>query len=229
MTVVKLLHGLVEVGLVKIRPKLIEDNDFGVAELPEHEVGEAEFPGGADEEVRVGVMGGVEVSGELVVIDLLRGEGAVGYVLCEAACSIDDFFTGAVGEGEGEGELGIVSGLIDGGLEAFTGFLRQHVKAADGLQLDVLLDHFLGFFFKETIEEGHEGFDFGGGAFPVFGGKRVESEMGGADVFASLDGAAHGFGACAMTCSAGEATLFRPPSITIHDDGDMFWWRVRGD
>ncbi len=52
--------GVEEVALAEVGPEFFDDDHFGVADLPEEEVGESHFAGGADEEVGVGDVCGLE-------------------------------------------------------------------------------------------------------------------------------------------------------------------------
>src|SRR5260221_477826 len=70
--------GLVEGGSVEVRPVRLGHVQLGVADLPEEVVADAEFAGGADEEVGVGEAGGVEVCRDRGFVDLGGGECAGG-------------------------------------------------------------------------------------------------------------------------------------------------------
>ena len=58
------LRGFEKVGLMEVGPELLEDDHFRVADLPEQEVRHAQLAGGADEQVGVGDVRGVEARGE---------------------------------------------------------------------------------------------------------------------------------------------------------------------
>jgi len=62
-------EGFEEAGAVEIGPESFGDEDFGVGDLPEEEIGDAHFSRGADEEVGIGKIAGVEVAGEFVFGD----------------------------------------------------------------------------------------------------------------------------------------------------------------
>ena len=62
---------LFEIGSAKIGPVFAGDHDLRVAALPEEKVGEAELSRGADQEIGVRDVGGVEVVGEELSVDLL--------------------------------------------------------------------------------------------------------------------------------------------------------------
>ncbi len=63
------VDGFEQVDAAEVGPKAVGDEDFGVGDLPEEEVGDALLAGGADDEVGVGHVRGVEVGGELRFVD----------------------------------------------------------------------------------------------------------------------------------------------------------------
>src|SRR6267154_6614358 len=60
----EIFDGFEEVFPGEIGPELGSDVHLGVGELPEEKIREAHFAGGADEEVGVGVVAGVEMFAE---------------------------------------------------------------------------------------------------------------------------------------------------------------------
>ena len=56
--------GFEEVEAAEVGPEAVGDEDLGVGDLPEEEVGDALLAGGADDEVGVGHVGGVEGVGD---------------------------------------------------------------------------------------------------------------------------------------------------------------------
>jgi hypothetical protein len=61
-----------KVALAEIRPHFFHNDDFRIGDLPEQEIGDAHLAGGADQEVGVGDVGGVEVAREKLRGDFLR-------------------------------------------------------------------------------------------------------------------------------------------------------------
>src|SRR4051812_46692403 len=55
---------LVQMLFAKIRPERVTDIQLSVADLPEEIVADAHLAGGADEQIRIGHAGGVEVFGD---------------------------------------------------------------------------------------------------------------------------------------------------------------------
>ena len=64
--------------VVEIRPENRHEHQFGVGRLPEQEVRQPHLARGADDEVRIGDVGGVEPRGELLLADRVGIEPPVG-------------------------------------------------------------------------------------------------------------------------------------------------------
>jgi hypothetical protein len=59
-----------EVALPEVRPHFFNNDDFRVRYLPEKEIGNSHFARGADQEVGVGDVFGIQMSGKKFGIDL---------------------------------------------------------------------------------------------------------------------------------------------------------------
>src|SRR6266852_237336 len=99
---------------VEVGPETVGDEDLGVGDLPEEEVGDALLAGGADDEVRVGHVARVELAGDACLVEGFEGAGTeevvdgtaagVGFgseVGEDAAYGVNYFGAGAIVEGEG--------------------------------------------------------------------------------------------------------------------------------
>src|SRR5580704_16142455 len=58
--------GFEETGAIEIGPEGFGDENFGVGDLPEKEIADANFSAGADEEIGIGQIGGVEMACDFV-------------------------------------------------------------------------------------------------------------------------------------------------------------------
>ena len=98
-----------QVFAAKIGPEALRHEDFGIGDLPEEVVGDAHLARGADEQVGIGHVAGVEVAGqggfadgveaiyaEQVVDTAAAAVSFVEQVLQDAAGGIDDFGAGAL-------------------------------------------------------------------------------------------------------------------------------------
>jgi hypothetical protein len=68
--------GFDEMQAAEVGPEAVGDEDLGVGDLPEKEVGDALLAGGADEEVGVGHAGGVERAGDGGFVERVECAGA---------------------------------------------------------------------------------------------------------------------------------------------------------
>ena len=87
--------GFEEVDAAEVGPEAVGDEDLGVGDLPEEEVGDALLAGGADDEVGVGHVRGVEGAGDVGLVEGVEGAGAE-EVFDGAAAGVG--FGGEVGE-----------------------------------------------------------------------------------------------------------------------------------
>src|SRR4029077_12749190 len=83
-----------EVDLAEVGPVGLAEVELAVRALPEQEPAEPLLPGGADDEVRVGLALGVQVLGDVLDVDhlgeLLDARAATGVLLQERAHGIGD-------------------------------------------------------------------------------------------------------------------------------------------
>ena len=93
-------QGRVKVVGGEVRPVLRAEDELGVGGLPEQEVAGSLVTPGADQDVDIGLAGGVEVLGEVILVDP-RG---VGGARDERACGIDDLGASGVVEADVERE-----------------------------------------------------------------------------------------------------------------------------
>ena len=73
----------------------------------------------------------------------------------------------------------------------------------------------------EFQQQPHQHADFFGGALPVFRRKRVKRKHFYPEVAAFPDDCAHRFHTRAVAHCAGQAALFGPAAVSVHDDGHM--------
>src|SRR5262245_36000752 len=72
MPPVVLLERVVELQFAEIGPERLRHQQFGVGDLPEQKIADAHFAAGADEQVRIGQVGGVEVLAQNLFGDVWR-------------------------------------------------------------------------------------------------------------------------------------------------------------
>ena len=70
----------------EIGPVDVDEHELGIGQLPEQEIRQAQFSTGADQQIRIGEIGGVEISGEALGGHLGRSDDAfLGHVLGDAS------------------------------------------------------------------------------------------------------------------------------------------------
>src|SRR5439155_18986390 len=94
----ELLDGGVEVSLREVRPQRVREDELGIGPLPQQEVAGALLATGSDDQVRVGLTGGVELLVEAMLVDLVGGNAGSD----ERARGVDDLGPPGVVEGDVE-------------------------------------------------------------------------------------------------------------------------------
>ena len=225
--------GFEKVEAVEVGPEAVGDEDLGVGDLPEEEVGDALLSGGTDDEVGVGHVRGVEGAGDGGLIEGFERAGAEevvdgaaarvglgGEVGEDAADGVGDLGAGAVVEGEGEGGAGVLCGGFAGPLHGVLDLLGEVVGAADVGHADVVVVHAFDVADEVAFEELHEEADLGlGAAEVVFKREGVEGEPGKVDAGGGLDDELDGLGAFLVTEEALEGAFASPAAVAVHDDG----------
>jgi len=215
-------EGFEETGTIEVGPEGFGDEDFGVGDLPEKEITDAHFAAGADEQIGIREIRGVEVARDFVFCDQRWGDRRRVMASGEdGVYGVDQFGAAAVVEGDGEDHARV-------GRSGFGGFARIFLDgggkifgAAEEAHTDVVaLDegHFLAQIFAEKL---HEEFDFSFGAAPVFHREGVERKGFDMETGTGFDGGPGGLRACAVAGDAGEVAFLGPAAVAVHDDGDM--------
>src|SRR6266540_497624 len=132
--------GLKEVSPAEVRPQHVGDPDLDVGDLPEEEVRDPELAARADQEVGVGLSGGVEVGGERRLVDLRRVPSVGQDVLQEPARRVGDLGPASVVEGDVEEEARVGRGPLHTPLQLPLDVPGQVLGAPDDLEADVVLE-----------------------------------------------------------------------------------------
>ena len=209
-----------QVGTIEIGPKGFGDEDFGVRNLPEEEIADTHFSAGADEEIGIGKIDGIEMARELFLGDGVRTAVAVAFAK-DGVHGIDDFRAAAVVEGDRENHAAVARGGFRGFAGIFLDGQGKFFGASEETQADIVSLKERHFFANVLAKELHKEFDFGSGAAPVFHGESIEGERFDVKTRASFDGGARGFRACAMSGDTGQMTLLCPATVAVHDHGDV--------
>ena len=213
--------GLQEVFLAKVGPKNWGEEEFGVGDLPEEEVGNAEVATGANEEVGVRYGRGGEVGGDGGGGDVIGIEGSALGVNGDTTEGIGYLPPSGVAERKYECESRASSGVGDTLVKSGADGFRHARKVANDSEADTILEHGGRFVFNAGDEEVHERMDFGGRSVPVFGGEGVEGEVADAHFSGGGDGVTHGGDGVFVSFGTIETAPEGPTSVAVHDDGDM--------
>ena len=210
--------GVEELAFVEFGPRGVGDDEFGVGGLPDKEIAPAHLAGGADHEVRLGVLGVVEVLGDSVFRDRFGGD-AFGDHRFDG---VDDFGSTAVVHRQGKRDAGVVLGEVDSVLERLLEGFGHFVGSAGNLDFHVFFVHSLKLVAGGLLDEPHEALDFVIGATPVFDGESVDREVADTKVAGDFDRVLEGFVSGPVAEESPKSASVRPPSVAIHDDGYMF-------
>ena len=215
------LDGLAQMRFAEIGPERGRDDKFGVGDLPEEEVAQAHFATGANEQIGVGQVAGVEVLGD----DLFGDFGGVDVALLDlggdGADAFDDLDACAVAEGEDEGQTGV---FFEGGAgfgELFLDEFGQAIDLADDIEADIAAVEFADFVLQKPGEIFHQGVHFVLGAVPILDGERVKGQVFYPQFAASADDGTDGFDAVAVAFDARQVAGLGPTAVAIHDDGNV--------
>jgi hypothetical protein len=205
----------------KIGPQCRRDIDFRVGELPQEKIAEAHFAAGADKQIGVGIIAGIEVMIEDLLVDLGAVEMAEFDFADDGVNGFDDLDATTITEREDEDEPGVFARGLDAFVQLIADGAGQIGETTDGLEADVVFDELGQFVAEEAFEEAHQGVDFGLGPLPVLDGEGVKGEVLNAELAGGLDDVAHRFSARAMALDADHVLGLCPASVAVHDDGDV--------
>jgi hypothetical protein len=217
----KIEQGLQKLGAREIRPEGFGHINLGVGNLPEEKIAHAHFAAGADEQVRIGKSGGVQVLGNHFFIDASVGETIVSDAIEDAIEGVDQFRAAAVIERYRELHARIASGLLHGAIHIGAHRFGQLVRPPDHQETDIITMNDGQLFAQVLTQEAHQEIDFRFRAAPVFHGEGVESESGDIESGASFDYGSRGLDAGAMTRNSRQVTALRPASVAVHNYGDV--------
>ncbi len=172
-----------------------------------------------DEQVGIGLAGGVEVAAEGFLVDVRPFAGRP--VGDDAAAGVDDLAAPRVVEGDVEAQAPAVLRGLDGGLELAHHRRVQLLPAAEDVEADVVLSQRLPLPAHVLLEQVHQRPDLEPRALPVLHREGVEGEHLEAEAGRRLDRLAHRGDARPVPFDAGQVARLRPAAVAVHDDGDV--------
>src|SRR5262245_21981140 len=149
-------HRLEQIAPAEIGPQRVGHPDLGVGDLPQQEIADAHFAAGADEQIRIGLVGGVEEFAEALLVQIVGGDVGGEH----AARSVDDLGAAAVVERDVEQHPAVRRRLALADLELLAHVGRQLLGAADDPEADVVLEQRAQLEPQVALEERHQRRDF---------------------------------------------------------------------
>ena len=191
----------VQVLRAEVRPVAVAEVQLRVGALPEQEVADAKLPGGADQELRVVHLGGVQVPPQIVVGELGAGRAAccAGRALSpdrrrvlgrQALRRVEQFAPPAVAEGDVERHLRVGGGQRLGLFDAADELIGCPFSTPDEAHARPSLVHVGHLRIYHLDEQLHQGLDLVLGTVPVLGAEGVDRDLLDAEVERVLEHAA---------------------------------------
>nr|GEU28237.1 hypothetical protein [Tanacetum cinerariifolium] len=217
--------GLVEAFDGKIGPVGVGEEQLGVRELPQQEIGNALFAAGADEQVGLGRIGHGQVRRQLL-FGKVGGARMRGHHLGDG---LHDVPAAAVVGADGDGQARVVGGLALGAGNHGAQLVVKAGQVAHHAQADIIGVHLGHFALERRHEQAHQQRHLFFGAAPVFRAEGKQGQVFDAAIDARLDHLADGFHPFDVPCHARQEAFGGPAAVAIHNHGDMarHLWRVR--
>jgi hypothetical protein len=206
----------------EVGPEHVGEVQLGVGQLPEQVVGQAVLPRGADQEVRVGHVGQVEVAGQCLLVDPGGVQAPPGDVDGQGPGGVDQLGPSAVVEGDDERHLPVPPGELHGFVHpALHPGRDPPAPPAGEADPHAPLVELVSAAQEQVLVEVHEVPDLVQRPAPVLGGEGIGGEV----LHAHLERAFHGVeerllpGGVAI--GALEALALGPPPVAVHDHRDV--------
>src|SRR5262245_26860298 len=203
--------------LAEVGPERVGHPDLGVGDLPEQEVADAHLAARPDQQIGIGLAGGVEGGREPLLVQLLRSDPGGD----EPSGGLDDLGAAAVVERDVEQHAAVLRGLLLGRLQLAADIGGELPLAADDVETDVVLQQGVQLEPQVALEQRHQRRHLGHGALPVLDREGVEREHLDPEARRRLDDVADRFDPGAVPLDAREMPLRRPPAVAVHDDRDV--------
>src|SRR5207302_3383123 len=218
---------LIEVRFAEIRPERRGAVKLGIGRLPEQEVAQTHFAGGADDQVRVGQAAGIEMRRQPRLVELRQ----IGALAGELADSVDDLEPSAIVDGDVQDGSGTDASAFTGLAHLVLERRRQFMDPSGKPEFDAALCQLINLPTNGLGEQAHQGVDLVFGTRPVFCGKGIEGEHPDATLVGRLGDTTDGLDPCLVTHDARQQPLTGPAAVAIHDDRDVLgrgqlanWW-----
>jgi len=200
----------------EIGPQGLAEHELAVGDLPQKEVRDAVLTRGADDEVRVGHFGVVEVSGNGLLGDTAHPG------VDEALHCIHQLSPAAVVEGDGEGQTSVAPGHLLGVVhQANKSPWYPPVTSADEPDAHVPLMHLVATVDEDLLVEPEQELNLVGRSSPVLGREGVHREPPDTQVVGALENVEQRLLTGGVALGTGQPPLLGPTAVTVHDACDV--------
>src|SRR5258705_6380198 len=214
-------HGQVEVARAEVRPEHGRDQKLRVRDLPQEEVRDPHLAAGADQEIGVGDVRGVEGAAHVLLGDVLGLQVAGLDLTRQRAERVQQLVPAAVVEGHQHGQPRVVPGLVHHVVDAAANTQGDPARLAEDAEPGVA-GHELGELgVDRALEQVHQHRDLIQRPAPVLRREGVEREEPEPDRVGRAHDAALRLDALAVTGDPRQAAAAPPPSVAVPDDGDV--------
>src|SRR5271165_81908 len=216
-TVGELRQRLLERGACEVGPQLVAEDELGVGRLPKQVVREAALTAGADDQVGVVHLRGVEAGAEVLLASALEASRGVEYLRAAAVVEGHEHRDALIRLRELFGPAHLLGqARIDA--RAAPDEAHAHTFAVE-----------LGGFASDAIGEHlHQALDLGGRPRPVLGRERVHRELLDAELGRVAQTRLDGVGTRAVAVVDRKPAGARPAAIAVGDDRDVARRRAIG-
>src|SRR6185295_7037223 len=120
-----------EFAATEVGPQGRSEVELGVGELPEEKVTDSRFATGADQQVGIGQLMGIEILLNTRLIHIVRLQLSVLCLMQEFTHGVYDFCAAAIAEGDCEMKFVEMGSFLLGGPNPLKGRGRERVESAD--------------------------------------------------------------------------------------------------
>src|SRR5215203_1115443 len=201
----------------EVRPQRIRHVELGVGYLPEQEVRDAKLAAGPDHQVDLGYVGGVEVTGEGHLVDVLRRETVCDY----PAGGVHDLGASSVVERDVDVEAVVARGKVLSLLHCFYhrgGQVFPPAQKTESGPTLVQLGHLLA---GRVQEELHERLYLSLRTRPVLGREGIEGQRLHPGASSGLEQWREHRDTCPVAGCARKPASLGPAPVAVHDDGHV--------
>src|SRR5712691_4391466 len=209
--------GLIEVRIGEIGPERLGAVELRVRRLPEQEIAESHFAGGADHQVRIGQAPAVEVTRQAGVLEL----GEVGALFSQLSDGVDDLLPAAVVDRDIENRFGADPGSLAGLPHLVLERRGKLVQPTGEAKLDAATGQLVDLASDGLREQVHQGIDFIAGPRPVLRREGIQRQDAYAAPIRGFRDAADGLDPSFVPHDPRQQAFTGPAAVAIHDDRDV--------